>query len=229
WTPNTTDRENRRYRFGNQPQIALWNLYQLANAMYPLIDEAAPLEAILQSYQDKYEVDYNTMMNEKLGLTSTENNNEDLIGLLSQNLLLHETDMTILFRNLGKIAQTDSEEMAFEKISESFYNLEKISTETKEIWLYWFTQYLLKVREDNVSDIERANKMNKVNPKYVLRNYMAQLAIDSAEKGDYSLLYELYELLKNPYDDQLSSEKWFAKRPDWARQKIGSSMLSCSS
>ena len=229
WTPNTTDRENRRYRFGNQPQIALWNLYQLANAMYPLIDEAAPLEAILQSYQDKYEVDYNTMMNEKLGLTSSENNNEDLIGLLSQNLLLHETDMTIFFRNLGKITQTDSEEMAFEKVSESFYNLEKISTETKEIWLYWFTQYLLKVREEKLSDIERANKMNKVNPKYVLRNYMAQLAIDSAEKGDYSVLYELYELLKNPYDDQLSSEKWFAKRPDWARQKIGSSMLSCSS
>jgi uncharacterized protein YdiU (UPF0061 family) len=71
--------------------------------------------------------------------------------------------------------------------------------------------------------------MNNLNPKYVLRNYMAQLAIDAAEKGDYSLIEELYTMLKKPYDDQPEYEKWFAKRPEWARTKIGCSMLSCSS
>lgn len=76
---------------------------------------------------------------------------------------------------------------------------------------------------------ERSKKMNAVNPKYVLRNYMAQLAIDKAEEGDYSLIEELFELLKKPYDEQLENEKWFAKRPEWARHKIGCSMLSCSS
>ena len=71
--------------------------------------------------------------------------------------------------------------------------------------------------------------MNSINPKYVLRNYMAQLCIDDADKGDYSLLNELFELLKKPYDEQPDSQKWFAKRPDWARDKVGCSMLSCSS
>ena len=71
--------------------------------------------------------------------------------------------------------------------------------------------------------------MNAVNPKYVLRNYMAQLAIEAAEKGDYSLIDELFVLLKNPYDEQPNAERWFAKRPEWARHKVGCSMLSCSS
>ena len=230
WTPNTTDRENRRYRYGNQPQIALWNLYQLANALYPLIEEAAPLEIVLQAYQDQYEADYTAMMNEKLGLAASLNDNKELIGLLSQNLLLHETDMTIFFRLLAQIKQADDEELAFKKISDAFYNLEKVSKETKEAWLYWFTQYITKLKAEKATDAERAIKMNQVNPKYVLRNYMAQLAIDLAEKGDYSLITEFYELLKKPYDEQEAfSNKWFTKRPDWARQKIGSSMLSCSS
>ena len=71
--------------------------------------------------------------------------------------------------------------------------------------------------------------MDSTNPKYVLRNYMAQLAIEAAEKEDYSLIEELHLLLKNPYQEQDKYSKWFAKRPDWAREKIGSSMLSCSS
>jgi uncharacterized protein YdiU (UPF0061 family) len=71
--------------------------------------------------------------------------------------------------------------------------------------------------------------MDSINPKYVLRNYMAQLAIDAANNEDYSILEELYELLKNPYSEQPEQEKWYAKRPDWARDKIGCSRLSCSS
>ena len=71
--------------------------------------------------------------------------------------------------------------------------------------------------------------MNKINPKYVLRNYMAQLAIDAANKGDYNLIDELFQLLKEPYNEQPQYGKWFVKRPDWARHKVGCSMLSCSS
>jgi len=71
--------------------------------------------------------------------------------------------------------------------------------------------------------------MNSINPKYVLRNYMAQLAIDDAENGNYQLIDEFFQLLKLPYDEQPQFEKWYAKRPDWARNKIGCSMLSCSS
>ena len=71
--------------------------------------------------------------------------------------------------------------------------------------------------------------MNTLNPKYVLRNYMAQLAIDAADIGDYTVIDELYQLLKQPYAEQKEAEKWFAKRPEWARHKVGCSMLSCSS
>jgi uncharacterized protein YdiU (UPF0061 family) len=102
WTPNTTDRENRRYRFGNQAEIGLWNLYQLANALYPLIQEAAPLESILERYQTQYQQAYLEMMQNKLGLFSLKEDDRQLIQMLTENLQLTETDMTI-FRKLSEI------------------------------------------------------------------------------------------------------------------------------
>jgi uncharacterized protein YdiU (UPF0061 family) len=229
WTPNTTDRENRRYRFGNQAEIALWNLYQLANALYPLIQEAAPLESILESFQSQYEQSYLNMMRNKLGLSNAEDEDNQLIHILTENLQLTETDMTIFFRKLSQIKKEKSIEEAFEVIKESFYKIEEVVDKTEDAWMYWFTQYLNRLRQETLSDTDRKVAMDQVNPKYVLRNYMSQLAIEAAEKEDYSLIEELHLLLKNPYQEQEKYQKWFAKRPDWAREKIGSSMLSCSS
>ncbi len=229
WTPNTTDSQNRRYRFGNQPQVAQWNLFQLANAIYPLINEAAPLEKILESFINDFDSDYKTMFLSKLGLfTSTETDNE-FISDLENNLQLTETDMTIFFRNLSTVEKSDFAPEAIEKIKYSFYKPEEVSGEILEIWTKWFSDYLERLKSESLSDDERLQKMNLINPKYVLRNYMAQLAIDAADKEDYSLIDELYALLQKPYDEQPEYEKWFAKRPDWARSKVGCSMLSCSS
>ena len=229
WTPNTTDAEGKRYRFGNQANIALWNLYQLANALYPLIEEAEPLETILNNFAKKYDEDFSEMMLKKLGITSKNEENDKLIQQLLYNLEQTETDFTIFFRNLNQINTADSVEECVSKINFAFYKPEEVTGIILETWHFWFAQYLSILKEELNSDSERKTILNSVNPKYVLRNYMAQTAIELAEKEDYSLIDELYTLLLNPYDEQPEFEKWFAKRPDWARQKIGSSMLSCSS
>ena len=84
-------------------------------------------------------------------------------------------------------------------------------------------------RELGNNSVEVAVAMNAVNPKYVLRNYMAQLAIEKAEDGDSSMVTELLEILRLPYEEQPQYERFYALRPDWARTKIGCSQLSCSS
>jgi len=228
WTPNTTDKQNKRYRYGNQPNIGLWNLLQLANALYPLVEEAEPFEAILNQYQDDFEAKSLQMMRSKLGLVSQDEKDSKLIADLEDCLLLSETDMTIFFRLLSNYEKGDSEN-GLKLINETFYKPEEIKDEISEQWKVWFTTYDRRLHKEDFGDNERRQKMNAVNPKYVLRNYMAQLAIDDADKGDYKLVNELFELLKKPYNEQPENEKWFAKRPDWARHKVGCSMLSCSS
>jgi uncharacterized protein YdiU (UPF0061 family) len=229
WTPNTTDIQHKRYRFGNQPDIALWNLYQLANALYPLINDAKPLEAILNAFSTDYQKEYLTMMRNKLGLKTAKEGDAILIESLTELLSLVETDMTIFFRNLSNIRKGDAAKEAFDRIKEAFYNKKGLDETILNKWYVWLESYGNRIMQESFSDSERKEQMNKVNPKYVLRNYMAQLSIDAADKGDYSLVNELFELLKKPYDEQLESQKWFAKRPDWARDKVGCSMLSCSS
>jgi len=228
WTPNTTDRQNKRYRYGNQPHIGLWNLYQLANALYPLIDEVEPLEEILESYKTNYEIKSIDMMRSKLGLENPQDSDEDLIMQLHKNLQDSETDMTIFFRNLSQF-QKEHPEKGIEVIQDSFYEPKAIQGKLLEQWNQWFESYASRLKDETLSNDQRKDRMNKVNPKYVLRNYMAQLAIDKADNGDYSLIEEFYQLLKKPYDEQPNSEQWFAKRPEWARHKVGCSMLSCSS
>ncbi|WP_394750338.1 protein adenylyltransferase SelO [Spongiimicrobium salis] len=229
WTPNTTDRQYRRYRFGNQSQIALWNLLQLANALFPLVKEAEPLEAILHAYHDTYEGRYRDMMRQKLGLQEALESDVQLIGSLQANLQLTETDMTIFFRNLSKLRATSKEEVFLELLQEAFYVSESIKDTILTPWKNWFKAYTERLALETTTDEERWAAMNATNPKYVLRNYMAQMAIDAADQGDYEMLEELYQLLKLPYDEQPEQEKWFAKRPEWARHKVGCSMLSCSS
>lgn len=229
WTPNTTDSQYKRYRFGNQPEIALWNLYQLANALYPLIQEAKPLEAILNGYSADYEKEYLNMMQDKLGFQIKKEEDSVLIERLAELLEKIETDMTIFFRKLGGITKEDPAIKAFDTIKEAFYNEQDLNDALLKNWHDWLEDYRIRINLETSSDAERKEQMNAVNPKYVLRNYMAQLCIDEADKGDYSLLKELFEMLKNPYDEQPDFQKWFAKRPDWARNKVGCSMLSCSS
>ncbi|WP_460217759.1 protein adenylyltransferase SelO [Psychroserpens sp. MEBiC05023] len=228
WTPNTTDRHHKRYRFGNQPNIGLWNLYQLANALYPLIEETEPLETILEQYKTDFEKKSLKMMQSKLGLTLNEITDNELIQDLEDTLLLTETDMTLFFRNLSDFKKGDAKK-GLEIVKDAFYVPNEVSDKNAQQWRNWFESYDLRLEKESLSDAERKVNMNAVNPKYVLRNYMAQLAIDDANKGNYKLIDDLFQLLKQPYAEQPENEKWFSKRPDWARHKVGCSMLSCSS
>lgn len=228
WTPNTTDSQYKRYKFGTQAEIIQWNLFKLANALYPLIEEAKGLEAILESYHRKYIMQYNKMMRSKLGLF--EEDQEDILLIKDLEGLLHltETDMTIFFRNLSKFNQANPGD-GINIVKDAFYMPEELKDVIKKKWNKWFETYAKRLHSESIPSEERKIKMDLVNPKYVLRNYMAQLAIEAADKGDYSMINELFDLLKNPYDEQIENEKWFVKRPDWARHKVGCSMLSCSS
>lgn len=235
WTPNTTDRMGRRYCFGNQPKIAQWNLSQLANALYPLVNDAAPFEKALQRYSINFKKQYLAMTGAKLGIREVaEHTDQPLFDELYTLLQLTETDMTIFFRDL---AAFDRQKMATGKAFEptalpfynAYYNPTQINDDYWQRLQKWLQMYAKRLQNEGMPSSERHERMNRVNPKYVLRNYLAQLAIDAAEQGDGSLVTELLDVMRQPYKDQPDKEQYAQKRPEWARNRPGCSMLSCSS
>jgi len=140
-----------------------------------------------------------------------------LVAELISLLRVVETDMTIFFRSLGAIDGPNALEMVH-----AYYDEAALPVDELGPWLgKWWS------RVDGDPDREA---MNNANPKYVLRNWMSQLAIEAAEVDDYSVAIELQNLLRAPYDEQASfQDRWYKKRPEWARHKVGCSMLSCSS
>ena len=233
WTPNTTDAQGKRYRFGTQPQIAQWNLLQLAEAVYPLIEDVKPLEQALQFYADYYEQCAQNMYAKKLGFNQSSQKTGQLTSGLSRLLQSVETDMTLFYRGLAQLnmsQETWSDEQVLRRVfSNSWYQMDQINEKYLEQLREWLDQYQSMLDKTSTKESSRVRQMNKVNPKYVLRNYLAQLAIDKVEAGDNSLLHELLELFRKPYDEQPDKEKYAGKRPEWARHRAGCSMLSCSS
>ena len=226
WTPNTTDAGRRRYRFGAQPSIAHWNLMKLANAVFELFpDGPEPLEAGLEKYVTVYNQASLEMTAAKFGYPETELLDIDHIQELYGILRRGEMDMTLFYRRL---AELDCEAPQLSLFDDVFYS-EAARVAVSEELLAWLGRYgagLSAVGED--AEVRRA-RMNLANPAYVLRNYLAQEAIDLAEHGDTSRINELLETLRRPYEIQAGREPFAQKRPDWARHKPGCSMLSCSS
>jgi uncharacterized protein YdiU (UPF0061 family) len=208
WTPNTTDAATRRYAFGAQPRIAHWNLHQLANAVFPLVENAEPLEKALALYGDHFQTGWQQMMAAKLGLPApVPDADAGLFKELPAILSLVETDMTLFFRNLAKIdvAVTGLAGKGIDPLNSplksAYYRPEQITPAYADRLNSWIETYGRHARADTLSHAERARNMNVVNPKYVLRNYLAQLAIEKAEQGDFGLVRELLELLRRPYDE----------------------------
>jgi serine/tyrosine/threonine adenylyltransferase len=251
WTPNTTDRNGRRYRFAHQPGVALWNLVRFAEALAPLLDDPSPLEQALATYEATLRSSSREMWLNKLGLKraaaagSTDPDrwagaapplgimfDDPLLDELPNVLGAAETDMTIFFRRLAEIPTaalhgSDSELLA--PLGAAHYGTAPLAPEHAARTASWLRQYLRRALDEGLDDRERRRRMNAVNPKFVLRNYLAQLAIDRAEQGDPGGVLELLEVLRHPYDEQPGKEALAEKRPDWARHRAGCSMLSCSS
>lgn len=227
WTPNTTDAQRRRYRFGQQGALAQWNLYQLANALLTVIDDVAALQEILTEYEQYYDYEWQQMMAGKLGLQELAGDEgAALLADLDSLLQVHETDMTLFYRRLCDFRPGQQLSAV---VSDAFYELVPVSAATRAQFDAWGQRLgVLLVAEGWQPEARRAH-MQSVNPCYVLRNYLAQEAIDLADTGDYSLLHELHEALRTPYTEQARFAKFAKKRPEWARTRAGCSMLSCSS
>ncbi|MCL4137444.1 UNVERIFIED_CONTAM: hypothetical protein GTU68_024969 [Idotea baltica] len=228
WTPNTTDAGQRRYRYGHQPQVAQWNLLQLANALVQLSGEPEPFENALLAYAENYERDNAAMWRSKIGLAHGEAaaaSADQLVAELVDLLLLTETDMTIFFRRLADIT-TDATLVA--PLADAYY-LAGAAAEVTEATAAWLRRYLTAAAATGVADAERRSAMNRVNPLYVMRNYLAQEAIDAAEQNDFAPVAELLDVMRTPYEETPGRDSYAKKRPEWARERPGCSQLSCSS
>jgi uncharacterized protein YdiU (UPF0061 family) len=230
WTPNTTDAGGKRYRFGWQPKIAYWNLTRLAHAISPLFAETAPLEAGLQRYMDRFVAADMANVAGKLGLATCTEADVGTMQALHVLLQVGEVDMTLWFRALSSFDAHAPVAPQFEAPAfvDAFYDPDK-RTQALPAFIEWGALYAARLREDPLPPDERRTRMDAVNPLYVLRNYLAQEAIDLAEQGDASRIHALLDTLRRPYDVQPGREAFARRRPDWARTKAGCSMLSCSS
>ncbi len=232
WTPNTTDAQNKRYRYGNQPTVAHWNLLQLAQAIAALTEEVEPMQIALDRYAEHFQACWATMLSKKLGL---ENSRDEALQKVFQGvpdlLQIVETDMTIFFRRLAQLSPVSdlSDERLLEPLQDAFYAPDAITAEQRGRMASWLRTLSGLWRRSGVPDAARIKMMNAHNPKYVLRNYLAQQVIDKAEQGDYGMLHDLQSVLTNPYVTQAGKSRFAEKRPDWARHRAGCSMLSCSS
>ena len=225
WTPNTTDRDRRRYRFGQQAQVAFWNLSRLAGALMPAFATVEPLQAGLKRFASTYARVDREHAAGKFGLREFTEADAPLQQQLHGLLQEAEVDMTLFYRGLAEI---DLEQPSINPLQAAFYDIDKLREHQPAIEA-WLRDYAARASRDALPPAARRTCMNAVNPRYVLRNYLAQQAIDRAEAGDDAGIHDLLEVMRQPYEDQPGREAFAARRPDWARDRAGCSMLSCSS
>ena len=225
WTPNTTDAQGRRYCYGRQPEMVQWNLLRLAGALSPLIPDRADLETGIATFGRTYGECSRRNMADKLGLLDFAEDDDALVEDLVEALHGAETDMTLFFRHLADLPTDATDDSALiAPLRPAFYD----DSDGGHL-LAWLRRYVERLRRDNQSTVVRRERMNRTNPKYVARNYLAQLAIDALAAGDASVIKRLMEVLERPYDEQPEQADLAARRPEWARHKAGCSALSCSS
>jgi uncharacterized protein YdiU (UPF0061 family) len=205
---------NGRYAFNQQPYIGLWNLSCLAQALLPLAEKEA-LKASLESYQPLFEREYQKRMRAKLGLTEEQPKDDELIRDFLSLLQGSHADYTIVFRELSAFSMAAS--ATNDRLREHFLNRDRFDE--------WAARYRDRLRREDSRDDERRNRMNRMNPKYVLRNYLAQTAIENAHNKDFSEIARLFTLLQDPFTDQPGMDAYALPPPNWGKHLA----VSCSS
>ena len=204
-----------RYAFHRQPDIGLWNLHALAQALLPLMTEEQAREA-LAAYEPALVAHYTDLMRQKLGLEEWRLEDGDLLTGLLELMQANQVDYTNAFRALGGV-QSDPAS-ASESLRDLF--LDRTAFDA------WAVRYRERLRSEGSRDAERKQRMARVNPKYVLRNYLVQVAIVQAtEKRDFAEIDRLLDLLRDPFAERPDMEQYAAPPPDWGRRIV----VSCSS
>lgn len=208
-----------RYAYARQPNVGFWNLHALAQGLVSLVgenDEAAD-EAIeaLEPYKDRFAQSLHARMSAKLGLAESRDGDPALIESLLQRMAADRADFTITFRRLAGFSSAEGARN--DALRDLFIDREAFDA--------WAKTYAERLRAEHSDDAERALRMNCVNPKYILRNHLAEAAIQAAREGDFTETHRLQELLSRPFDEQPAHEAYAGFPPEWAQ----SIEVSCSS
>ena len=211
---NHTD-QGGRYSYANQVAIGHWNCYALGNALLPLIDSVDAAQEALDVYMPEFERHLDLLLHAKLGLVDTREGDRALIDGLFTIMQASHVDFTLLFRRLAdlKLDEAGSDE----GVRDLFIDRAAFDA--------WAQRYRERLRAEGSVDAERRAAMNRVNPKYILRNYLAQQAIERAQNGDFGEVNKLLAILEQPFDEQPGHEAYAALPPDWAAHLE----VSCSS
>jgi uncharacterized protein YdiU (UPF0061 family) len=211
---NHTDQQG-RYSYSNQVPVGHWNCYALANALLPLIGGVEDAQDALDVYQPEFARKLDELLHAKLGLATTQDDDRLLFDDMFKLMAGNHVDFTLFFRRLGDL-QVDAPERDA-ALRDQFLDREAFDA--------WALKYRARLRQENSVDATRREAMNRTNPKYVLRNYLAQVAIEQAQNGDYSGVHKLLAVLERPFDEQPENESYAALPPDWAAHLE----VSCSS
>lgn len=203
-----------RYAFDQQPTIALWNLGCLAQALLPLAAMEG-LKAALDTFEPSFARHYRELMGAKLGFEQQRPEDEEVAKDFLSLLQISRADYTIVFRSLAEFnTQAGSTN---EALRDWFVDRDAFDA--------WALRYRERLLAEGSRDEDRKRRMNRVNPKFVLRNYLAQQAIDQAQRKDFSVIDCLLALLADPYAEHPGMEAYATAPPNWGKHLV----VSCSS
>ncbi len=222
FTPNTTDLPGRRYAFGKQGQVSQWNLWQLANALHPLIKDEKFLEEILNDYGSYFWETHDRMLCRKFGLDQLLTSDEKFFTSWQGLMQDLQFDYTLFFSRLENYNQTADLKKQFEDVSYTFLNDENMAKLQD-----FMKSYQHRLEKNLISREKSLELMRRTNPKFILRNYLLYQCIEEINEGKTEMLEKLTQALENPYQELYP--EFAVKRPSGYDDISGCSTLSCSS